>query len=449
MLDALFRPSSIAVIGASRTSHGIGSAVLQNLVTHRFRGAIYPIHPSGGELHGLRVYSSITQVPTDVDLVNIAVHRDKLTSVIEQCARKGVKFAVIHSAGFQEVGAEGAQLQKRLVSLANHHGIRVLGPNCQGVQNSDSTVSMYANFTFTPMTRGPVGILAQAGGIGEMLQQHLYRCGVGYRMYASFGNESDVSMHELLDYYDSDDAVRVVVMQAESFRFPQELAAVARRVSKTKPIFALKTARSAPGAKAAVAHTGVASSLDGVSRPLLEDSSIRWFNDVSQLVHVAAVASTQGKARGKRLGIVTNSGGPAIQAVDAAHEAGLELATWSASSIQRLKGSVFEQASLGNPLDIVATAGPEQFYEAVTTVLSDDAVDMALVFFVAAQFVDVQATARSIAKACVQSSKPVVAVVCEPQCDGPVAQTLRGAGVLTFEFVEPAVRGLAELSEWG
>lgn len=453
MLDALFRPNAIAVIGASANPHAIGNIVLRNVVQNNFRGHVYPINPKGGVLQGLPVYPSICDVPTQVDLVNISVHRDHLIGILHQCASKGVKFAIIHSAGFKEVGAEGAQRERQLLDAAREAGIRIVGPNCQGVQNADPHVSLYANFTFTPMTEGNVAIVAQGGGMGELLQLHLHHAGVGYRMYASFGNEADVGMSEFLEYYGKDDATKLIVLHAETFKDPDRLQHVVALVTKKKPIFALKTARTDQGACAASAHTGTLAEASHDTSALLARAGAVCFRDSSEMIQAATAMAlltqrtTSAKPKGKRLAIVTNSGGPAVQAVDVALEQGLQLAAWSDASRARLLRTALAEASLANPLDLVATAGPEQYFEAIDTVLHDPGVDVAMVFFVTAHFVDHQAITNSIIRASNNSEKPLLAVVCSPDRNGPVQARLRQAGIAVYEFVEHAVKSIAAVCQ--
>ncbi|MEJ2719550.1 MAG: CoA-binding protein, partial [bacterium] len=216
MLDGLFKPRSVAIIGASKNPFSIGHIVIKNLAEYGFQGPIFPINPKGGDIKGYRCYKSVLDVPDEIDLVNISIKASLLPMVIKECGEKGVKFLIVHSAGFKEVGEEGIKREREMVELANSYGMRVFGPNSQGIQNSDPEVSVYANFTFVPMNPGNVSIVAQGGGMGEMLKLHLYNVGLGHRMYASYGNECDLSMPEILDYYGQDEGTKVIMMQTES-----------------------------------------------------------------------------------------------------------------------------------------------------------------------------------------------------------------------------------------
>jgi acyl-CoA synthetase (NDP forming) len=182
MLDGLFKPRAIAVVGASNNPLSIGYIVIQNLAAHGFKGPIFPINPKGGSIQSFKAFTSVLDVPDEIDLVNISVSHKLVPDVIEECGRKGIKFAIVHTAGFKEVGGDGVQRERDLVALAHQHGIRIFGPNSQGVQNSDPEISAYANFTFVPMKPGNISIVAQSGGMGEVLKAHLHNVGLGHRI---------------------------------------------------------------------------------------------------------------------------------------------------------------------------------------------------------------------------------------------------------------------------
>jgi len=247
MLDALFKPRSVAIVGASNNPLSIGHIVMQNLLDHGFQGPIYPINPKSKFIKSFRAYTSVTEIPDEVDLVNISIKNTLVPYVLEDCGKKGVKFAIVHTAGFKEVGEEGLQLERQIVEIAHKYGMRIYGPNSQGIQNSDPAISVYANFTFVPMSPGNISIVAQSGGVGETLKLHLYRIGKGIRMYSSFGNEADVSMNEIIDYYGQDEETKVIMVHIETMKDPEGFLEVASRVTRKKPILALKTGKTSEG----------------------------------------------------------------------------------------------------------------------------------------------------------------------------------------------------------
>lgn len=446
MLDALFKPRAIAVIGASNNPYAIGNIVLRNLIAYGFQGSVFPINPKGGLIQSLEAHRSILDVPDEIDLVNISVQHSLVPRVLEECGRKGVKFAIVHSAGFKEVGEEGLRREREMVDLAHAHGIRVFGPNSQGVQNADPAISLYANFTFVPMKPGNVSIVAQGGGMGELLKLHLHRAGLGHRMYASYGNECDVSMPEILAYYGQDEGTRVIMVQVESLKDPKRFLHEASRITPHKPILALKAGRTREGAEAVSSHTGTLVDQAAMAGALFRKAGVVDFTDSDEMIKAAIALSMQPVPKGKRIGIITNTGGPGIQAVDTAVDCGLALARWSEAGRQRLAENLYPEASLGNPVDVVATAGPDQFHAAVDTLLHEDAVDMVMVYFVTAPFVDLPAIASRIKEATAHADKPVVCVVCTLERRSPLVGQLRDAGIPVFEFPEDGARCLASMA---
>jgi acetyltransferase len=448
MLDGLFRPRSVAIIGASANPLSIGHIVLRNLTEYGFQGPIFPINPKTRQIRSFRCYKSVLEVPDEIDLVNISIAAKLLPSVIEECGRKGVKFAIVHSAGFKEMGPEGIKREQELVAMANSFGIRIFGPNSQGVQNSDPAVSVYANFTFVPMKPGNVSILAQSGGVGEMLKLHLHNVGLGHRMYASYGNESDLTMPELLEYYGKDEGTRAIMVQIESFKNPAKFLEVAARITPHKPILAIKAGQTREGSVAVCSHTGSLVDQGVMATAMFRKSGVLEFRDTDEMIKTAIALSSQEPPPGRRLGLVTNTGGPGVQAVDEAVTRGLKLAVWSDAGRQRLKEGLHPEASVGNPVDVVATGGPEHYRLAVETLLAERETDMVLVFFVTAPFVDLDAIAAQIKEALATSRKPVVAVIETSEKWYSLIDNLRAGGVPVYEFPEDGARALAAMAKY-
>jgi acetyltransferase len=448
MLDGLFKPRSVAVIGASNNPFSIGNIVIRNLAEYGFKGPIFPINPKETHIRSFKAFRSVLDVPDEIDLVNISVNYKLVPAVIEECGRKGVKFAIVHTAGFKEVGEEGRQREREMVELAHTFGMRIFGPNSQGIQNSDPEVSVYANFTFVPMKPGNVSIVAQGGGMGEMLKLHLHKVGLGHRMYCSYGNECDLTMPEILDYYGNDDGTRAIMMQIESFKDPAAFLAVASRITPHKPILAIKAGRTREGSVAVSSHTGTLVDQAAMATAMFRKAGVVEFHDSDEMVKAAIAFSTQQPPKGRRIGIVTNTGGPGIQAVDESIDQGLTLATWSAAGRQRLKESLYAEASLGNPVDVVATAGADHYFAAIDTLLNEDGTDMVLVFFVTAPFVDLDAIARRIKEATARSAKPVVVVIETIEKWGGLLRQLRESGLPVYEFAEDGARALAAMARY-
>lgn len=449
MLDALFKPRSVAIIGASNNPLSIGHIVIQNLLDHNFQGPIYPINPKAAFIKSFKAYPSVGDVPDEIDLVNISIKNTLVPAVLEECGKKGVKFAIVHTAGFKEVGEEGIKLEKQIVEIAHKYGMRIYGPNSQGIQNSDPSVSVYANFTFVPMSPGNISIVAQSGGVGETLKIHLHRIGKGIRMYSSFGNEADVSMNEIIDYYGQDEQTKVIMVHIETFKDPAGFLEVAKRVTAKKPILALKTGRTSEGTKAVASHTGRLVEQEAIADAMFRKGGVLRFDSQEDMINAAIAFSNQPVPKGERVVIVTNTGGPAIIAVDECIAAGLKLAELSAETKDTLKKLVFQEAIVSNPVDVVATAGPEQYGGTVEALLKDPNIDSLLLVFVTAPFVDCHGIARKLGEIGKASTKPIVCQVMTIEKWAGVIRTIRESGIPVYDFAETAARALAAMAGYG
>jgi len=445
MLDGLFKPRGIAVVGASANPYSIGHIVIKNLSAYGYKGPIFPINPKGGHIRSFKAFKSVLDVPDVIDLVNISVKHSLVPAVLEECGKKGVKFAIVHTAGFKEVGEEGIRREREMVELAHSYGMRLFGPNSQGIQNADPEVSVYANFTFVPMKPGNISIIAQGGGMGEMLKLHLHNVGLGHRMYCSYGNECDLSMPEILDYYGQDEGTRVIMMQTESFKDPAAFLEVASRITPKIPILAIKAGRTREGSVAVSSHTGTLVDQARMASAMYQKTGVVEFHDTDEMIKAAIAFSTQEPPRGRRIGMITNTGGPGIQAVDESVDRGLELATWSEEGRAKLAENLYAEASLGNPVDVVATANADHFHATVETLLAEEGTDMVLVFFVTAPFTDTEAIARRIKEAADESDKPVVVVVETYSEFYGLIDKLRQSDLPVYEFAEDGARALAAM----
>ena len=450
MLDALFKPKSVALIGASNNPLSIGHIVMQNLLEHNYKGPIYPINPKSKYIKSFRAYPSVSDVPDDIDLVNISIKNTLVPYVLEDCGKKGVKFAIVHTAGFKEVGEEGLKLEKQIVEVAHRYGMRIYGPNSQGIQNSDPSVSVYANFTFVPMSPGNISIVAQSGGVGETLKLHLYRIGKGIRMYSSFGNEADVSMNEIIDYYGQDEETKVIMVHIETLKDPAGFLEVANRVTSKKPILALKSGKTSEGTVAVASHTGAMIEQETIADVIFKKSGVLRFHSQEDMIDVAVAFSNQPVPKGDKVVIVTNTGGPAIIGVDECISAGLKLAELSPETKETLRKLVFQEAIVSNPVDVVATAGPEQYGGTVEALLKDPNIDSLLLVFVTAPFVDCEDIARKLGEIGKTAQKPIVCqVITIEERWGEVIRIIRKSGIPVYNFSEIAARVLSSMTDYG
>jgi acetyltransferase len=345
MLDSLFNPKAVAVIGASTRELHIGNRVVKNLLDFGYKGPIYPINPKADEIRGLKAYASILDVPTDVDVVHMVIPAQFVPYAIDDCGQKGVKFVILNGGGFAEVGPEGAAIQQDCLTRAKEHGIRIFGPNCQGIINSDPDVRAYCNFTFTRPDPGHISMVALSGGVAEVIHQAFSEMGVGTRMYASNGNACDVTIPEILQYYGEDEGTRVIVLYVEGLRDPTRFLEVASQVAAKKPILAMKAGRTEQGAKAAASHTGGLAKEDLATDLIFEKTGILSFRDEGELCQAAIAFASQPIPRGNRVGMITNTGGPAVISTDVLAGAGLEIPPLSEKAKEILQEKLFDEAT--------------------------------------------------------------------------------------------------------
>ena len=446
MLDSLFRPRSVAVIGASNRRLTIGYRIIQNLIDHEFNGPIFPVHPKDKCIKNLPAYPTILDVPADVDCAHIVVKNTMVPGVLRDCAKKGVKAAIINTAGFKEIGDDGIKLEQELVAIAKETGIRVFGPNSQGVMNTDKDVRAYCNFTFTKLVPGHVSLFAQSGGVGEVIHNRLYELQAGVRMYASNGNACDVAVPEILRYWGDDPETRVIVCHVESLADPLAFFEAAKEVSKKKPILAMKTGRTHAGARAVSSHTGGLMKQDTTAELLFEESGCLSFRDEEALCQAAYAFSRQPVPRGNRVGIITNTGGPGIISTDELIEAGCAIPDLQPATQATLKAALFPEASVANPVDVLATAGPEHFEAAVKALLDDANVDAILLNFITPFFVDCKGVAEKIAALVPTAQKPIIGIIMTEK-DGwaDTLKAFRKASIPTYDFPETGSRALAAM----
>jgi acetyltransferase len=443
-LDMFFRPKSIAVIGASNKPLTIPYRIIQNLIDYGFKGPIYPVHPKEPFVKNFPAYKAVTEVPGPVDLAHIIVRRDLVPATIEQCAQKGVKGVVVNTSGFSETGPEGKVLEDQLRDLGRKLGVRVFGPNCQGMMNTDPDVSLYSNFTFARIKPGHISVLAQGGGVAEVLNSYLCESGIGIRMYASNGNACDVSIPEILAYWNDDPGTRVIVLHVESFADPREFLEVVSRIKK--PILGMKSGTSPEGARAVASHTGRLMAEDTLTDVLFDECGIVRFRTSQELCEAAVALASQPLPRGRRLGIVTNAGSPAILATDEGVAQGLVIRDPSEATQAKLREKLFATSSVHNPVDMMATATPENWATAVEAVLEDGSYDMVLASFITPFFVDCAGVARELVR--VHQAHPAVPLlVClmtNPLWD-ETRKILERGGLPTYYFPEAAARVAAAL----
>ena len=380
-LDKIMKPKSVAVIGASTKEHTIGSDIMKRLQEYNFNGKIYPVNPKGGIIEGLQAYTSILEVPGEVDLAIIVVNAKFVLSTIDQCNEKGIKGLCIITAGFKETGAEGAELEKQLLEKVRAYGMRCVGPNCLGVVNTHPDIRMDGCFAESLPERGNIGFVSQSGALGGGILNILKDLNLGFAQFISIGNQADVNAETALEYWENDSDVEQILLYMESIQNPANFRKLASRISKKKPILALKAGRSAAGASAASSHTGSLAGADKAANALLSQSGVIREYSLKDLFATAKVFANCPIPKGDRVAIITNSGGPGIMATDAVCEHGMQMAKITDETKEKLRSFLPSAASVKNPIDMIASAPIEHYKQTLETVIADENVDMIITIY--------------------------------------------------------------------
>lgn len=443
-------PRSVAVVGASRTPGSIGSRLLRNLIHNGFTGPVYPVNPSADVVNSIKAYSSVTDIPGEVDLAIIVVPSPYVLSVVEDCAEKGVRGLVVISAGFSEVGESGIELERKLLEKVRSAGMRMVGPNCMGVLNTSRTVSM--NGTFAPVypPRGNVAMSSQSGALGIAILDYAHSANIGISSFVSVGNKADISGNDLLLAWEDDPATDVIVLYLESFGNPRKFARVARRVARTKPIVAVKSGRTAAGSRAASSHTGALASADIAVDALFHQTGVIRTNTLEELFDVAQLLANQPVPRGRRVGVITNAGGPGILAADALESNGLIMGEFSQELQAKLRAVLSPEASVRNPVDMIASAGPEQYLHMLKTLLESDEIDALMAIYIPTTPEGVPEIAAAVRQALSDYDGDKTFLSVFMQADDAVQMLATdGTRIPTYLFPESAAQALSRAVRYG
>ena len=440
----VFEPRSIAVIGASRKPGQLGGEIVRNLRASGFKGALYAVNPSAGDIDGIRCHPSVAAIDGPVDLAIVAVPAQNVEAVIDDCVAKGVAAAVVITAGFAETGDAGRAAEQRLVDKVRAAGIRMVGPNCMGVLNTDPSVSMHATFSAIYPPRGHVAMSSQSGALGLAILDYARSLNIGFSTFISVGNKADVSGNDLIQYWAEDPNTNVMLLYLESFGNPRKFGEIARRVARKKPIVAVKAGRSSAGARAASSHTGALATSDAIVSDLFRQAGIIRTDTLEELFDVAAMLANQPLPPGKRVAVITNAGGPGILAADACEAQGLTLAQLSDETTAALRALLPAAASVGNPVDMIASATSAQYREAIAHAVADRGVDAVLIIYIPVLATHAAAVSAVIREAGANAGgKTMVATFMS--ANGLPASL---APVPSFPFPERAVTALARAARY-
>jgi acetyl coenzyme A synthetase (ADP forming)-like protein len=448
-LDPLLKPRSVAVIGASRQRGTIAAEVFHNLIEGGFSGAVYPVNPKASVVHSVKAYPTIEEVPDAVDLAVVVVPAKQVCDAVEACGRKGVRAVVVITAGFAEVGAEGRALQDKLVAIVRHYGMRMVGPNCLGIVNADPEVALNATFATTQPPYGNVAFSSQSGALGLAILEYARELGIGVSQFVSVGNKADVSGNDLVEYWGADPATRVILLYLENLGNSQKFMELARSVSRAKPIVVVKSGRTEAGARAASSHTGSLAGMDVAVDALLGQAGVLRTDTIDELFDVAMLLASQPVPRGKRVAILTNAGGPGIMASDACESRGLEVARLSEETQRALAAFLPAEASVKNPVDMIASASGAQYERALSLLLAAPEVDMVLVLFVTPIVTDASDVANAIRAGASASDKCVATCFMGRRGVPEAVRTLREGRYPSYAFPESAAAALAKAARYG
>ena len=450
-LEHVLVPGSVAVIGASRTRGTIGAELFHNLLSNGFNGPVYPVNPSAPVVQSVVAYPTVLDIPGPVDLALIAVPAMHVVGTARQCAKKGVKSLVVISSGFAESGPEGATRQTDLLVVCREAGMRLVGPNCMGVINTAPNVSM--NATFGPATppRGRVGFMSQSGALGLAVIDYATTLGLGLSWFISAGNKADLSGNDVLQYAETDPHTDLVLLYLESFGNPRKFARIARRVARSKPIIAVKSGRSTAGARATSSHTGaLLSASDATVDALFRQAGVIRTDTLAELFDVAALMSSQPAPNGKRVAIITNGGGPGILCADACEAEGLVVPPLPDDVTAALRQFLPAQASVRNPIDMIAAASADDYRRVIQTVAASDSIDAIVVIFIPPLVTQPSEVARAIRDAAETLPRPIPLISVFMSAHG-VPDELKGkkVSIPSFQFPEDAARALARSAVYG
>jgi acetate---CoA ligase (ADP-forming) len=381
-LGPIFVPRAVAVIGASTNPESIGNRLFRNLLHEGFTGPLYPVNPRARVVNSVRAYPSVADIPDEVDLAYVVVPAEAVLDVVRECVEAGVRGVVVISAGFSEMGEAGAARERELLHIVREAGVRMIGPNCLGLLNTSPAVSM--NGTFAPVypPAGNISMSSQSGALGMAILDYARDSGIGISHFVSVGNKADVSGNDLLLAWEDDPQTDVILLYLESFGNPKKFSRIARRIGRRKPIVAVKSGRTQAGSRAASSHTGALASSDVAVGALFHQAGVIRVDTIEELFAVGSLLADQPIPGGKRVGVVTNAGGPGILAADALEANGLTLPPLSEELQKELKKELAEEAATTNPVDLIASGGPKEFEYATSTLLASGEVDAVVVIHV-------------------------------------------------------------------
>jgi len=452
-LRPFFKPRSVAVVGASRNPTSVGYRVMEALVVNRFQGPVYPVNPKAHVICSMRAYPAVKDIPEEVDLAVVVVPRDSVLQVIDELAQRGTRAVVVISAGFAEVNDEGRKLQAQLVEKVRGYGMRLVGPNCLGLINTDPEVRLNASFSPIYPPSGRIAMYSQSGALGLAILALARRLHLGLSSFVSVGNKADVSGNDLLQYWEEDPNTDLILIYLEAFKNPRRFARIARRVSRSKPIVCVKGGRTTAGQRAAGSHTAALAGSDVPVDALFRQTGVIRSETLEEMFAVATALASQPLPPGRRVGVVTNAGGPGILCADTCEAGGMVLPELSVEVKGKLAQFLPGAASLVNPVDMIASAPPEHFRKTLEIVMTSGEVDAVIVIYIPVGTAKDEEILRAIAQA-VEAAReqghkhiPVLAVPMFGETDCPPV-IAGNETVPTYGFPETAASVMSKIADY-
>jgi acetyltransferase len=451
-LKAIFAPRAVAVIGATSRPGSVGGAVFANVLQHGYAGVVYPVNPKALSIMSVKAYPSVLAIPDAVDLAIVIVPSPVVPLVIEECGQKGIKAAIVITAGFKELGPAGAEKEEEVLLAAQRGGLRLLGPNCLGIINTDPQVSLNGSFARLTPLMGNIALISQSGAVGVAALDYAQGEKIGLSKFVSVGNKADLNENDFLAYLKDDPQTQVICFYLEDLTDPAGFFRLAQEINgetgPQKPLLTIKSGRTPAGARAASSHTGALAGSDKAYDALFAQCGVLRVESLEELFDYAGAFALQPLPPGNRVAVVTNAGGLGIMATDAAERYGLSMAALTPATTAKLKARLPAAANIHNPVDVLGDAGADRYEAALTSVLADSGVDGAIVISTPQLMTDLTAIAAVVSRVAAGCAKPIL--VCQmalEDIDKPLA-ILTQAGLPHYRFPEEAARALGAMARY-
>jgi len=446
MLEELFCPNSVAVIGASREKQKVGSQVFQNIIRSGFEGDCYPINPNASEIDGKKCYPSIGEVPNKVELAIIAVPCKLVPKLVSDCGKKGVKYLIVLTAGFRESGIEGARLESKILKAVREYNIRLVGPNCLGV--IDTSCHLNATFARSMPMKGNIAFMSQSGALCTSILDWSKEEKVGFSRFVSLGNKTDLNETDFFKSFAADSKTKVIAAYLEGVDNGVEFMRLAKKISKHKPILVIKAGTTGAGARAVSSHTGALAGSDSTYNAAFRQSGIIRAESIEDLFDYANCFANQPLPRGNHVAVLTNAGGPGIMATDACERKGVPLADFERKTINFLQTTLTDASNVYNPVDIRGDALARDYELAAKALLQDKNVNALIVILTPQAVTEIEKTAKAIVNVSKESNKSIIACFMGKADISKGVDILKENGIPQYYFPERAVSSLAAMLEY-